>query len=87
MTWNRDMAAAPRDKNVRLLLVHPKDNKVFLTSWLEPTKHTPKGRWNGWSEGVEAKAWMHIPVFQDGSHVPAVASDHLPILDDVVSGA
>ena len=89
MNWNRDMSAAPRDKNIRLLLVHPKDNKIFLASWVEPTKYTPKGRWGGWSEGTEAKAWMLAPEFTDDekAHVGLPSPEQFPIIDDVGSGA
>ncbi len=42
----------------KVWLSHPTDGRVYLTYWTPPTKHTPKGRWSGWCEGTEAKAWM-----------------------------
>ncbi|MFJ6322296.1 MULTISPECIES: hypothetical protein [unclassified Rhizobium] len=60
--WNHDISAAPRDRQI--LMRTTRGDKVFVTNWLEPTKHTPNGRFNGCSENAKTLlAWCEIPEF------------------------
>lgn len=34
------------------------EEKAFRSYWVEPTKHTPNGRWAGFTEGQKPIAWM-----------------------------
>ena len=91
MNWNFSMADAPRDGRQILVATRtPKDSKkLFLTSWLEPTKHTPAGRFDGFSENSEALlAWCEVPMHPHHM-MPAdllpVSAEAIPIIDDVGS--
>ncbi len=58
--WNHDISAAPRTGSHFLMATT--DGKRFLTRWLEPTKFTPKGRFDGFSENAKTLlAWCEIP--------------------------
>lgn len=57
--WNFDLADIPRDR--RVLIAHPRDGKVYATTWVEPNKFSAKGRWSGWTECTEPVAWQHYP--------------------------
>jgi hypothetical protein len=57
--WNFDLTNIPRDR--RVLIAHPRDGKVYATTWVEPSKFNIKGRWSGWTEGTEPVAWQHYP--------------------------
>jgi hypothetical protein len=58
--WNHDINAAPRTGSHFLMATT--DGKRFLTRWLEPTKFTPKGRFDGFSENAKTLlAWCAVP--------------------------
>ncbi len=57
-------------------------DKVFVTNWLEPTKHCPNGRFNGFPENAKSLlAWCEIPIFENSkadasrAATPAVETD------------
>jgi hypothetical protein len=59
MTWNTALDEAPRDRHV---LMATTDGKRYLTRWLIPTKFTPNGRWDGFSESPKTLlAWCAVP--------------------------
>lgn len=63
--WNFDISAAPRDRQILMRTTRDGD-KVFVTNWLEPTKHCPNGRFNGFSENAKTlPAWCEIPAFDN----------------------
>ncbi len=71
MSWNFDISAAPRDRQI-LMRTSRDGDKVFVTNWLEPTKHCPNGRFNGFSENAKSLlAWCEIPAFENS---PAMAN-------------
>ena len=55
--WNFDITNIPRTGE-QLWLAHPTDGKVYLTKFVQPTKLTPSGWWNGWKSKVEPIAWQ-----------------------------
>lgn len=62
--WSLDVASAPKDRQI--LMRTTRSNQVFATNWLEPTKHTPNGRFNGFSENATTMlAWCEIPAFEN----------------------
>jgi len=64
MSWSFDISAAPRDRQI--LMRTTRSNQVFVTNWLEPTKHTPNGRFNGFSENAKTLlAWCDVPAFEN----------------------
>lgn len=92
MNWNFSMADAPRDGRQILVATRtPKDSKkLFLTSWLEPTKHTPAGRFDGFSENSEALlAWCEVPMhphhMMPADHCTRFDNVEIPIIDGVGS--
>lgn len=73
--WSSDISAAPRDRQI--LMRTTRSNQVFVTNWLEPTKHTPSGRFNGFSENAKTLlAWCEIPAFENDGSVPQVKAVH-----------
>jgi len=63
--WNFDIASAPRDRQILMRTTRDGD-KVFVTNWLEPTKHCPSGRFNGFPENAKSLlAWCDIPAFEN----------------------
>ena len=74
MSWNHDISAAPKDRQI--LMRTTRSNQVFVTNWLEPTKHTPNGRFNGFSENAKTIfAWCEIPEFNNDSEGWADATE------------
>jgi hypothetical protein len=60
MTWNFDLTSAPR--NGSHILMETTDGKRYLTKWLAPTKFTPNGRFDGFSENAKTMlAWCAVP--------------------------
>ena len=59
MIWNHDISTAPRDGSQFLMATT--DGKRFLTRWLEPTKGTPAGRFDGFPEKSKTLlAWCGV---------------------------
>ncbi|NLS19870.1 hypothetical protein HGP16_25355 [Rhizobium sp. P40RR-XXII] len=62
--WSLDIASTPRDRQILMRTTRDGD-KVFVTNWLEPTKHCPNGRFNGFPENAKSLlAWCEIPAFE-----------------------
>lgn len=79
MMWNHDIASAPKDRQI--LMRTTRSNQVFVTNWLEPTKHTPNGRFNGFSENAKTMlAWCEIPAFENSQTDAATSCPGIAIL-------
>lgn len=60
MTWNHNIDEVPRDGSH--VLMATTDGKRYLTRWLAPTKFTPSGRFDGFSENAKTLlAWASVP--------------------------
>lgn len=58
--WNHNLSEAPRDGSH--VLMATTDGKRYLTRWLAPTKFTPSGRFDGFSENAKTLlAWCSVP--------------------------
>lgn len=65
MAWNFDFKTAPRDGRQILVSTSTEADKekLFITKWLEPTKHTPTGRFDGFPERSNSLlAWCELPL-------------------------
>lgn len=87
--WNFDFSTAPRDGSQILVSTSTEADKkkLFITKWLEPTKYTPNGRFDGFSENSNSLlAWCELPLHPH--HMPPadlspVAAEAVPFIDDV----
>lgn len=67
--WNHDLSEAPRDGSH--VLMATTDGKRYLTRWLEPTKFTPKGRFDGFPENAKTLlAWASVPEHPNAVQFP-----------------
>ncbi len=74
MNWSLDISSAPRDRQILMRTTRDGD-KVFITNWIEPTKHCPNGRFNGFSENAKSLlAWCEIPDFEESPRKAAEAA-------------
>ncbi len=77
MIWNHDISAAPRTGSHFLMATT--DGKRFLTRWLEPTKFTPNGRFDGFSESAKTLlAWCAVPEHPFAAASQGEAAAHSP---------
>lgn len=89
--WNHDISAAPRTGSH--ILMATTDGKRYLTRWLAPTKFTPSGRFDGFSENAKTLlAWASVPEHPNfranageeaTSTMSAASSDPVSRADDV----
>ena len=83
--WNLDLTTAPRDGS-QILMATSKGERV-ITKWLQPTKHTPSGRFDGFPENANSPmAWCELPLHPH--HMPPadllpVSADAITIIEDV----
>jgi hypothetical protein len=78
MSWNFDIAGAPRDCAV---ILETKCGKVSKTYWIEK-----EGRWAGFVKGEQPIAWQPWPTPSRRSPELGHQSINLPIIEDVGSG-
>lgn len=85
--WSFDMTAAPRGRQI---LVRTTKGETVLTSWLQPNRFTPSGRFDGFPENAKTLlAWCEVPAFSDirsdmGLDLVTKHSEiNVPIIEDV----
>ena len=86
MTWNLNLSEAPRD-GTRFLMATAK-GETLITKWLQPTKHTPDGRFDGFPENANSLlAWCELPLhphhMPPADHCVPVSKLDFPIIDGV----